>query len=122
MFDVKDCGCSNVKEEEKIGNVRGVTKEQQKLIMTEQQTKEWLAEQMNVTLQRLNTNPKTREFVAAFLKFTGQSTGISITANSFDKLTNGDSIEAEKFYSMSKRILQQVNQSLDKWDSEAQNK
>ena len=28
MFDVKNCSCSNVKEEKKMGNVRGLTKEQ----------------------------------------------------------------------------------------------
>lgn len=28
MFDVKNCGCSNVKEEKKMCNVRGATKEQ----------------------------------------------------------------------------------------------
>lgn len=90
--------------------------------MTEQQKKEWLAGKMNNTLQRLKTNPKTRAVVEACFKFAGLSTDISITADSFDKLTNGDSVEAEKFYAMFKRILQRVNQALDKWDTEVQNK
>lgn len=90
--------------------------------MTEQQKKEWLAEKMNATFQRMKTNPKTRELVAACLKFAGLSTDISVTADSFDKFTNGDSVEAEKFYARTKQILQRANQILDKWDTEVQNK
>lgn len=90
--------------------------------MTEQETKEWLAEKANATFQRLKTNPKTRDFVAACLKFAGLSTDISITADSFDKFTNGDPVKAEKFYTMSKKLLQRVNQALDKWDLKVQNK
>ena len=90
--------------------------------MTEQQTKEWLAEKTNATFQRLKTNPKTRELVAACLKFAGLSADISVTADSFDKFTTGGSVEAEKFYAMSKQILQRVNQALDKWDLEVQKK
>lgn len=90
--------------------------------MTEQQTKEQLAEKTNATFQRLKTNPKTRDFVESCFKFAGLSTSITITADSFDKFTNGDSVEAEKFYAMFKKLLQRVNQALDKWELEVQNK